>query len=83
MMEVLLGINGGKLILDYIIDYIQKCYDQNSGGYSPAPNHDPHLLYTLSAVQLLVQLDRIDLIDKQNLCSFIKQLQQDDGSFFW
>jgi geranylgeranyl transferase type-2 subunit beta len=66
---------------DYIIDYIQKCYDPNSGGYSPCPNHDPHLLYTLSAIQLLVQLNRIDLIDKKSLCSYIKQLEQDDGSF--
>ncbi|CAF4613652.1 unnamed protein product, partial [Rotaria sp. Silwood2] len=66
---------------EYIIDYIQKCYDKNSGGYSPCQNHDPHLLYTLSAVQLLVQLNRIDLIDKQSLCSYIKNLQQNDGSF--
>lgn len=66
---------------EYIIDYIQKCYDKNSGGYSPCPNHDPHLLYTLSAVQLLVQLNRTDLINKQSLCSYMKQLQQDDGSF--
>ena len=66
---------------NYIIDYIQKCYNKDSGGYSPCPNHDPHLLYTLSAVQLLVQFDRIDLIDKPNICSYIKELQQDDGSF--
>jgi geranylgeranyl transferase type-2 subunit beta len=66
---------------DYVIDYIQKCHDKNSGGYSPSPNHDPHLLYTLSAVQVLVQLNRIDLIDKQSLCLYIKQLQQEDGSF--
>ena len=66
---------------DYILDYIQKCHNKASGGYSPSPNHDPHLLYTLSAVQLLVQLDRVDLIDKPSLCSFIKSLQQEDGSF--
>ncbi|CAF1260953.1 unnamed protein product [Rotaria sordida] len=51
---------------DYIIDYIQKCYDKNFGGYSPCPDHDLYLLYTLSVVQLLVQLNRIDLIDKKN-----------------
>ncbi|CAF5185250.1 unnamed protein product, partial [Rotaria magnacalcarata] len=66
---------------EHIIEYIQKCYNKNSGGYSPCPNHDPHLLYALLAVQLLVQLNRTDLIDKQSLCSYIKQLQQDDGSF--
>jgi geranylgeranyl transferase type-2 subunit beta len=75
-------LNSLKLIdQDYIINYIQKCYDQNSGGYSPSPNHDPHLLYTLSAVQILVQLNRIDLINKQSLSLYIKKLQQDDGSF--
>lgn len=66
---------------EHIVDYIQKCYDKNSGGYSPCPNHDPHLLYTLSAVQVLVQFNRVDLIDKSSLCSYIKNLQQDDGSF--
>ena len=66
---------------DYILDYIQKCHDPTSGGYSPCPKHDPHLLYTLSAVQLLVHLNRIDLIDKPSLCSYIRRLQQDDGSF--
>lgn len=67
---------------NYIIDFIQKCYDEKSGGYSPAPNHDPHLLYTLSAIQILVEFNRIDLIDKDKLCSYIKNLQQNDGSFY-
>ncbi|CAF1210226.1 unnamed protein product [Rotaria sordida] len=31
------------------------------------------------AVQLLVQLNRIDLIDKKSLCSYIKQLQHDES----
>lgn len=66
---------------NYILDYIQKCHHKESGGYSPSPNHDPHLLYTLSAVQILVELNRVDLIDKTSLCNYIKQLQQDDGSF--
>lgn len=67
---------------DYVLDFVQKCHDQNSGGYAPAPNHDPHLLYTLSAVQILVQFNRLDLIDKASLGKYIKGLQQEDGSFF-
>lgn len=67
---------------DYVLDYIQKCYHPSSGGYSPSPNHDPHLLYTLSAVQVLVQFNRMDLIDRENLAKYIKGLQQQDGSFF-
>ena len=67
---------------DYVLDYIQKCYHSSSGGYSPSPNHDPHLLYTLSAVQVLVQFNRMDLIDRESLAKYIQGLQQDDGSFF-
>ena len=66
---------------EYILGYIEKCHDRTSGGYSPCPKHDTHLLYTLSAVQLLVQLNRVDLIDKPSLRSYIQRLQQDDGSF--
>lgn len=67
---------------DFITDYIQKCYHPSIGGYSPSPNHDPHLLYTLSAVQVLVQFNRMDLINKAELAKYIKGLQQEDGSFF-
>ena len=67
---------------EFIIDYIQKCYHPSIGGYSPSPNHDPHLLYTLSAIQVLVQFNRMDLINKIDLAKYIKGLQQEDGSFF-
>lgn len=66
---------------EHIIDFIGKCHDKTSGGYSPCPQHDAHLLYTLSAVQLLVLLGRVDLIDKSSLRSYIQALQQEDGSF--
>ena len=36
-----------------IIETIKKCHDKASGGFSPSLGHDPHLLYTLSAVQVL------------------------------
>ena len=35
-----------------ILDYVMSCFDKDSGGFRPAVNHDPHLLYTLSAVQV-------------------------------
>lgn len=67
---------------EFITDYIQQCYHPSIGGYSPSPNHDPHLLYTLSAVQVLVQFNRMDLINRADLAKYIKGLQQEDGSFF-
>lgn len=35
-----------------IIDFIKKCQCPVSGGISACEGHDPHLLYTLSAVQV-------------------------------
>ena len=36
-----------------VLAFIQDCFDESSGGFAPAKNHDPHLLYTLSAIQIL------------------------------
>lgn len=35
-----------------IIEFIKKCQCQVSGGISACDGHDPHLLYTLSAIQV-------------------------------
>lgn len=35
-----------------IIEFIGQCVDPSSGGISSSIGHDPHLLYTLSAVQV-------------------------------
>lgn len=35
-----------------IIEFIKKCQCPFSGGISPCEGHDPHILYTLSAVQV-------------------------------
>lgn len=35
-----------------IIEFIKKCQNPISGGISPCEGHDPHILYTLSAVQV-------------------------------
>ncbi len=37
---------------DEVLEFVQSCYHPSCGGYGPAVNHDPHLLYTLSAVQV-------------------------------
>jgi len=66
---------------NFILKYIENCHDKQSGGYSPSPKHDAHLLYTLSAVQVLVLFNRMDLIDRESLVNYVKNLQNADGSF--
>ena len=58
---------------DEVLEFVQSCRHP-SGGFSPAPNHDPHLLYTLSAVQVRIY---IDMYTTLTLCSKkFSQLQQ-------
>lgn len=39
------------------------------------------MLYTLSALQILVLYDRLDVINRDKVIGFIAGLQQEDGSF--
>lgn len=41
-----------KIERDSIIDFIKKCQCSVSGGIAPCEGHDPHILYTLSAIQV-------------------------------
>ena len=61
-------------------EFLQKCRCAN-GAYAPMPNHDPHLLYTLSAVQIAAELDILDSLDTKSIVKYIVGLQQEDGSF--
>lgn len=70
-----------------LIKFISSCQDPVGGGISPSEGHDPHILYTLSALQILAMLD-YDLknnpeqvIDTEKVVMFIKSMQQPDGSF--
>ena len=38
--------------------------------------------YTLSALQILAICDKMDLIDKERVSKYIKELYQENGSFF-
>lgn len=64
-------INNGKIPKeDEIFEYIISC-EHSCGGYSPAPGHDPHLLYTLSAVQVSIiycLITEVYLIEKTCVC---------------
>jgi len=58
-----------------------KRNQHENGGFGPSDGHEPHLLYTLSALQIVVIYDFLDEINKEKLIEFIVNLQQQDGSF--
>ncbi|KAE8152578.1 terpenoid cyclases/protein prenyltransferase alpha-alpha toroid [Aspergillus avenaceus] len=69
------------------INFVLSC-QRDSGGFGAAPGHDAHMLYTVSAVQILVMLGAVDELDKrglggkQKIGSFIAGLQDSKtGSF--
>mmetsp|Transcript_3272 Transcript_3272/g.6692 ORF Transcript_3272/g.6692 Transcript_3272/m.6692 type:complete len:347 (-) Transcript_3272:91-1131(-) len=63
-----------------IVEWVMKC-QHPSGGFGGSINHDPHMLYTLSAVQILAVLNRMDLLDKDKIAKYVAGLQKADGSF--
>lgn len=44
--------NGSKIDQNSIIEFIKKCHCPISGGIAPCAGHDPHILHTLSAIQV-------------------------------
>ncbi|ALC40007.1 betaggt-II [Drosophila busckii] len=65
-----------------IIEFVKRCQCPSTGGFTPCQGHDPHMLYTLSAVQILCTYNALDEIDSEAVVRFIVGLQQPDGSFF-
>ncbi|CAD6504930.1 BgTH12-00429 [Blumeria graminis f. sp. triticale] len=47
------------------INFVLSCLDE-SGGFGAAPGHDPHLLYTCSAIQILVTIDALEELEIRN-----------------
>lgn len=70
-------------VVSKVTQFIKSC-QCIEGGFSAAPRHDPHILHTLSAVQLLIILGKCqtDYIDIDRCVDYVKSLQQADGSFF-
>lgn len=66
-----------------IIEFIMQCQDADTGGFGGSVGHDPHMLYTLSAVQILALLHKLPLLDAsiEIVVRFISSLQKPDGSF--
>ncbi len=68
-----------------IVDWVFSCYDTSSGGFGGNLNQDGHILYTLSALQILALADKLSdprlLSNKEQIVHFITSCQQADGSF--
>jgi geranylgeranyl transferase type-2 subunit beta len=67
---------------DKILAWMASCYHADVGGYGGNVDHDAHMLYTLSAVQIALMLDALDTVDVDAVCKYVASLQQPDGSFF-
>ncbi|KAL2242458.1 UNVERIFIED_CONTAM: Geranylgeranyl transferase type-2 subunit beta 1 [Sesamum indicum] len=65
---------------DEVVSWIMQCQHE-SGGFGGNIGHDPHILYTLSAIQVLALFDKIDVLDVENVANYIASLQNEDGSF--
>ncbi|WPH01570.1 Hypothetical protein R9X50_00441800 [Acrodontium crateriforme] len=69
-----------------VLDFVFSCLHEN-GGFGAAPGHDPHMLYTVSAVQILAMLNGFEELEtkvpdgKMKIAKFISKLQQPDGTF--
>ncbi|KAJ8440886.1 hypothetical protein Cgig2_022742 [Carnegiea gigantea] len=47
---------------DEVISWVMECQHE-SGGFAGNIGHDPHILYTLSAVQVLALFDKLNMLD--------------------
>lgn len=65
---------------DAVISFVLSCYNED-GGFGGNQHMDSHLLYTLSALQLLVLYDSLSSIEVARTAKYIASLQLPDGSF--
>ncbi|CAK1368060.1 unnamed protein product [Cercospora beticola] len=71
---------------DGLLAYLFSCLHEN-GGFGAAPGHDPHMLYTVSAVQILAMIDGFDELEqrvpngKMKVAQYMAGLQQPNGTF--
>uniref|UniRef100_A0A183CJF7 Geranylgeranyl transferase type-2 subunit beta n=1 Tax=Globodera pallida TaxID=36090 RepID=A0A183CJF7_GLOPA len=67
-----------------LVNVIKKAQNED-GGFAAADGHDSHLLHTLSAIQVAVIINKLDiqrfLIDRFKRRGYFYSLQQEDGSF--
>ncbi|RKU42642.1 hypothetical protein DL546_000949 [Coniochaeta pulveracea] len=68
------------------IDFVLSC-QHDSGGFGAAPGHDAHMLYTVSAVQILATIDAFDELETRGkgkglVGKFIAGLQNRESGTF-
>ena len=49
---------------DEMIEFVLSCQHDN-GGFGAAPGHDAHMLYTVSAVQILATVDALNELESR------------------
>jgi len=64
----------------YVVSFVRSC-QRGCGGFSGNIGHDAHLLYTLSAIQVLALFDALDALDEDRVMRYVASLQRPDGSF--
>jgi len=65
---------------DKLTEWVLSC-QAPSGGFGGNVGHDAHVLYTLSALQILAMSDALDRVDADRVARYVASLQQEDGSF--
>lgn len=66
---------------DATIEFVKSCQHSN-GGFGASPGHDAHILYTLSAIQILATVDALGSVSKTNVVSYVAGLQDKDTGCF-
>ena len=73
-----------------LLDWLFTCWDDEAGGFGGNTGQSAHLLYTLSAVQILALTNRLGdnnnntkdaRLETERIVKFVQSLQQPDGSF--
>ncbi|GAB7359276.1 hypothetical protein MBLNU230_g5932t2 [Neophaeotheca triangularis] len=69
-----------------VFDFVLSCLHDN-GGFGAAPGHDPHMLYTVSSVQILAMIEGFDELEQRipngmrKIADYIAGLQKPNGTF--
>jgi len=63
-----------------VVEWVLSCYKSDSGGFGGNVDHDAHILYTLSALQILALCNSLHRIDRAKVISYVTSLQLEDGS---
>ena len=69
---------------EQVVAQVLACRNESDGGFASAEGHNSHLLYTLSAVQILANYRALDTLSERRVdqtAKYVACLQNEDGSF--